>query len=231
MDNVKLPPNTAALWRRLQNESLLANSYLIGGTALALQIEHRLSEDFDFLFISPKLPLGNIDALIQQLRAEGFEIERNDDPLIYDEFLLGGGSLHDYQQDFILNNDIKMTFFADDSALKVLKSPLRQDRPVIPLVQELFDMKALVVERRDKSRDWLDLYVLMKDHKFAVADFIRAYEKVGRPKDAFMALEKLSTIPSTFTDEGYHALISPAPSISELREFFDQAYRNYKTPN
>jgi hypothetical protein len=46
-----LPSNQKAVWQKLQDESQFLNDnkfYLAGGTALALQIGHRQSVDFDF---------------------------------------------------------------------------------------------------------------------------------------------------------------------------------------
>ncbi|MEK7122124.1 MAG: nucleotidyl transferase AbiEii/AbiGii toxin family protein, partial [Patescibacteria group bacterium] len=43
-----LPEDTKQTFSLLSNSSLIKRFYLTGGTALALQIGHRISEDFDF---------------------------------------------------------------------------------------------------------------------------------------------------------------------------------------
>ncbi len=42
-----LPPDTQEVWNFLKEQPALAGFILIGGSGLALRIEHRLSEDLD----------------------------------------------------------------------------------------------------------------------------------------------------------------------------------------
>ncbi|MCC7465503.1 MAG: nucleotidyl transferase AbiEii/AbiGii toxin family protein [Saprospiraceae bacterium] len=46
-------PETLALLRRIQSDPFLDQFVLVGGTALALQINHRLSIDLDFFTTQP----------------------------------------------------------------------------------------------------------------------------------------------------------------------------------
>jgi hypothetical protein len=69
-----LPDKTAAVFTRLARDVLLEDAVLVGGTALALQIGHRVSEDLDFAFLSPKLPVRKLDALIQNIEREGIPV-------------------------------------------------------------------------------------------------------------------------------------------------------------
>lgn len=48
-----MPPSTASLFHLLNVESEISDFYLIGGTALALHIGHRISEDLDFITKAP----------------------------------------------------------------------------------------------------------------------------------------------------------------------------------
>jgi hypothetical protein len=57
-----LPADTAAMWR-LVRRVLPASAYLIGGTAVAAHLEHRLSRDLDFCFDGPADVDGVADAL------------------------------------------------------------------------------------------------------------------------------------------------------------------------
>ena len=60
---------------RLKNDYRLAGFTLVGGTALALQIGHRISEDLDFNIFGQKLPIGRIDSILDELASEGVVIE------------------------------------------------------------------------------------------------------------------------------------------------------------
>ena len=54
-----MPHETASAYQmldQLDNRQALRNFVLIGGTALALHIGHRLSEDLDFITTLPRLP-------------------------------------------------------------------------------------------------------------------------------------------------------------------------------
>jgi hypothetical protein len=47
----------------------------VGGTALALQIGHRIREDLDFNIFGQVLPKKTIDAVLNDLAASGVSIE------------------------------------------------------------------------------------------------------------------------------------------------------------
>ena len=69
------------LWNtlcRFQNDKLFANYYLVGGTALSLQIGHRISDDID-LFTEEELPKEKILKFASSIRknVEIINIERN----------------------------------------------------------------------------------------------------------------------------------------------------------
>lgn len=57
-----LPEETGKLWNFLRHHPALQGFVLIGGTALALQIGHRLSEDLDFAYNAVRLPHMRVDA-------------------------------------------------------------------------------------------------------------------------------------------------------------------------
>jgi hypothetical protein len=57
-----LPPDTADMWL-LVRRAMPPSAYLIGGTAIAAHLQHRLSRDLDFCFEGPV----QLDALVGQL--------------------------------------------------------------------------------------------------------------------------------------------------------------------
>ncbi|WP_168734229.1 nucleotidyl transferase AbiEii/AbiGii toxin family protein [Pseudothauera nasutitermitis] len=64
-------PETASLFSVLASFPQLSGFVLIGGTAIALLIGHRLSDDLDFAFFGDHLPTGQVDALVAELKAAG----------------------------------------------------------------------------------------------------------------------------------------------------------------
>ena len=78
MDKLNLelmPPATLRNFARLKDDPRLAGFTLVGGTALALQIGHRSSEDLDFNIFGQDLPVKAIDSLLDELAASGSAIQ------------------------------------------------------------------------------------------------------------------------------------------------------------
>ena len=69
-----MPEATQKNFVRLKDDPRLAAFTLVGGTALALQIGHRISEDLDFNIFGQKLPTSSIDGLLDELAASGATI-------------------------------------------------------------------------------------------------------------------------------------------------------------
>ncbi|MDR1191762.1 MAG: nucleotidyl transferase AbiEii/AbiGii toxin family protein [Verrucomicrobiales bacterium] len=229
MTTAKLPPETAALWLQCKDEPLLAHSYLLGGTALALQIQHRISEDLDFFYALPKLPCEDIAAFLEKLTSSGSALTMQTHWPTYDEFQIAGENLYDHHQVWLVNAKTKISFTTFGAGtVKLLDTPASARNPVVPTVRELFATKAVLVSQRNKTRDWLDLYILLRAHHFTAADFIAAYDKVGKPERGMAELKKLSTLSAPNKDEGYTALIMPPPTLEDMREFFAKLYADYQ---
>jgi hypothetical protein len=116
--------------------------YLVGGTAIALQLGHRRSIDFD-LFTS-----GKIKRLTLRRQAEqaGFPCK-----------LLG----EDVDQIHFVLNNVKVTFFAYPYPVE---HPVTLDDVVsMPTLLSLAAMKAFALGRRAKWKDYVDLCFLIRD--------------------------------------------------------------------
>ena len=221
-----LPEATKALWLKLRDEPLLKGGILIGGTALTLRIGHRRSEDLDFAFLSQRLPKAAINLLLRKYP----DWIRNDNLLSYEEFQIAGQSLHDYQQDFISGDGVKITFLAEDMPVWALldhtpenAGPLR-----VATTKEIFGLKCLVSARRSKSRDSYDLYVLFREHGFTVSDMVAAFEKANRSADIDVAFRRLCSGLTAPDDEGYEALIENPPSKETLKTYFQELRDRYE---
>lgn len=221
-----LPEPTKRLWLELRNEPLLAGGILIGGTALTLRIGHRRSEDLDFAFLSDRLPRTAINLLRRRFP----DWVRNDNLASYDEFLIAGQSLHDYQQDFVSGDGVKVTFLAEDRPhWPIFGVPPAQAAPLrVATTKEIFALKCLVSARRSKSRDWFDLYVLFKEHGFEIADMTEAFQKANQSAEIDVALRRLSSGITSPDDEGYEALIEAPPSLETLKAYFRELRDRYE---
>lgn len=215
-----LRPETEKLWQRLREERLLDGFVLAGGTALAMHIDHRLSEDLDFMYPDMKLPRERLTALRRKLAAEGFELTANDSPIGVEAFSESGLDYHDYQQDYMVNGLVKLTFVAPEPENAKQLEHIEASGPRVASIQEIFGLKCIVAADRSKSRDWFDLYTLLKSGIFQPFDIYRAFARSGVPGKFDIAMMRLCSGKPSETDEGYEALLPNPPSIKEMSEYF-----------
>ena len=116
--------------------------YLVGGTAIALQIGHRKSIDFD-LFKPAKLNTKRILDKINQSKHQ-FTITRR----VYEQLNLN-----------ILS--VKITFFEYPYPIE---TAVNFEGIRMPDLQTLAAMKAFALGRRSKWKDYVDLYFLLRDY-------------------------------------------------------------------
>jgi hypothetical protein len=227
-----LPPETERLWTRLKGEPLLTGWYLVGGTALALRIGHRRSEDLDLAWPGGlKLPVTILAQLMRLLEGEGWKFDRDDDAKAYDEFLIAGMSLHDYQQSLIATGTegiVKVTFFSPEGPLARLLPVSNAESVVVPDLPVLFSAKAVVTSQRSAARDWLDLYVLMTDHGFTMEDFAGAFRNAGAQNQLELAMRRLCSGSPRPADPGYETLNAVAPTVEVMASFFRNEVRKWK---
>jgi hypothetical protein len=144
-----LPPETDRIWPFLKEQPSLGGFILIGGTALALQI----GQDLDLAYPESRLPRSRLDALQIVATSAGFQFSHNDDESAVHEFADSTLELHDYQQDFLVNGTVKVSFFVPNvSVLKVLLKE-KNSKPRVATLAELFKTKCLVSALRSKTRD------------------------------------------------------------------------------
>jgi predicted nucleotidyltransferase component of viral defense system len=138
-----LPSKTQLSLEKLSKADFIKNFYLAGGTAVALFLNHRRSDDLDFFsekeFQTP--------VLIKRLKGlgsfKGFKSAEN--TLI--------GEL----------NGIKVSFFT--FPYKLLETPLKYNKLKIARFLDLAAMKILAISDRGAKRDFIDLYFLCQQVK------------------------------------------------------------------
>jgi hypothetical protein len=221
-----LKPETERAWDHLRTQPSLNGFVLVGGTALALQLRHRLSEDLDFLWPHDRLPVHRLDALRRVTGDLGWA--PHDDPAAVQECESGGLLLRDFQQDDLVLGSVKVSFIAADAAFQKVFAA-GEDQPLrLATLAELFQSKALLTARRSRSRDWFDLYVLMTRSGFTLRDFHAAFERAGWNAQTEVALNRLCPGTPPLADEGYQALAPGAPSLAVLQQFFRDARDHYE---
>ncbi len=116
--------------------------YLVGGTAIALHIGHRLSIDFDMF----RLQNVSHKQIIDRLTAYNLSFR-----LLHRD----SESLH------IIVHGVKLTFFQFPFKIPVKTTDLKVK---IPDLLHLGAMKAYAIGRRSKWKDYVDLYFILKYH-------------------------------------------------------------------
>lgn len=214
-----LAPETSGLWEGLHDAPELSSFVLIGGSALALHVGHRVSEDLDFVTVDSRLPRRVLDRYLGS-REERWD--RRDDPVAHDEFLNAGMEPHDYQQDFIVDDAVKVIFFTADEPLGRALDGSTGARvgPRLATLDELFRSKAILSASRSRTRDWLDLYTLFSVHGYSASDYQAAFVRSGIPRQWEDGLGRRCSGRVPKSDEGYLHLSDKAPSLGEMVELF-----------
>ena len=223
-----LPPDTKKVWDYLKDQPALSGFVLIGGSALALQIHHRISEDLDLAYPELVLPRARLDVLLRLAEASGFQFQRLDNESALLEFLNAGMELHDYQQNFLVNAAVKVSFFTPDAPLCRLLSKTAEAGVRVATLAELFKSKSLVSAQRSKTRDWLDLYVLLREHGFSMRDYQAAFQEAGAEALLDISLSRLSSGLPQKDDEGYAHLLSNPPTLAQITKFFQVERDRYE---
>jgi len=158
-----LPERTAGLFRKFAKLSFFKKFTLVGGTALALQLEHRQSENLDFIFDGEKLPVLAIKREISK-HFPGYRLIREE---------------KDYQLDFVIKN-VKATFFSSGAVLipfKTIKyAELYQNLNIAP-VEIIAVLKMATLSQRNTIRDYYDLYFIAR-HVMPLEEIIKRSKKM-----------------------------------------------------
>ncbi|MDA0773019.1 MAG: nucleotidyl transferase AbiEii/AbiGii toxin family protein [Cyanobacteria bacterium] len=132
--------------------------YLAGGTAIALQIGHRISVDFDF-FSKDILPKTLLTKIQKKLKPR-FAVE------------------------VLVNNSEELTMLVNGVKLTYLYYPFPLIEPLFVesgltmlSLAELAATKAYTVGRRGEGKDYIDLFYLLKDKHVDLATLLKLASK------------------------------------------------------
>ncbi len=146
-----LAPHTAELFDAISRLECIKPFVLVGGTALSLQIDHRESEDLDFMnWRTSRNEKREVDWPMIKKELETIGVIQHCEILDFDhvEFILEG---------------VKLSFYANPH-----HSPLKERLHCINNIfladkTAIGAMKLEVMLRRSKFRDYYDIYCLLND--------------------------------------------------------------------
>jgi len=173
--------------------------YLVGGTAIALQIGHRESIDFDYFTFKKVKNEAISKTLIKRFGS-------------YRLLFSDSESFH------VIVNDVKLTFFQYPF---LIPSEMRFEGIKMPKLLELAAMKAYAIGRRSKWKDYVDLYFLLKDYFSRDQVEVRTSELFGELFSPKLFRQQLSY----FQDIDYSEEVQYLPG----REVSEETVKGYLT--
>lgn len=183
---------------------------LVGGTAMALQLNHRRSEDFDIFF--PGLITNELRRALLSITEKPINIR--------------------------LDNDRQLTL-SDRNGIKVTLA-IHEFAPLYPVVKtaglplfhlsDLASNKAFTVGKRGVWRDYVDLFYLLKSRLVSLDQIIKEAEKrFGDQFSAKLFLEQLVYNKDIFDFRIDY--IGKKYTPEEVMSFLEKAERNYLRKN
>ena len=229
-----LPEKTRSLFDRLIEDPRLRGMTLVGGSALALQIGHRMSEDLDFAVFGPNIPFARIDALMAGLEKEGRLVSLLTPQSSIERFKINTGKrLLDYARDYVVDG-AKITFFARGAGDGVTQEQLdwlaaapRAHSGIgfdVLGAEGIFAMKALPLADRARSRDLFDLMALIQGHGYTLEQalgFVKKLASIERRDIERHKAVMTGAIPLDREDEGFESIGVKMP-MDDIYAFFEE---------
>lgn len=186
----------------------LSNFVLSGGTALAMQLKHRKSFDFDF-FSPSQIQKTLLEKLSKDFKIENIIVDTRD------------------ELTFFTTEDIKITFlyypfkplFAHIKIINKLK---------IFSVKEIALQKAYTIGRRGEYRDYFDLYAILKNKYTTLEEIINGAKKIYNGAfDEKLFLEQLVYYGDLRSFEIIPISKTPQPTPGEINQYFETLVKTY----
>ncbi len=221
---------TRRVFEALAKEPLMKGFVLIGGTALSIQIGHRLSEDLDFWLPGPSMSKDRVDSILHNLSQHGFSHEFATPAWKISQARINGIDLLSQSRDHIIGG-VKVTFFARDdvpyrhfAGMKRIKSKAQFG---IAAEEALFNMKSWLISQRVRSRDLYDLMILMQRGK-TLQDILDAGAQADPSYQREYAKEVLvGNVPLDAGDEGFESIELDA-TLDSMYQYFLAAVNEYE---
>ena len=192
-----LSPETESVFNSIKLFEIFEDYILIGGTALSLQINHRLSEDLDFCkwLDDPK---------IRNKEIAWPEIEK--------KLELSGQVKTDildlYQVNFTLNK-VKISFYSNALASSTeVQTSIAFEQIRVADIKSLGAMKLEVMSRRNLFRDYYDVYSILREG-ILLKDLVSSCGNYSRHRMKSKAILSILSNSSLFKSEENFELLEP----------------------
>jgi hypothetical protein len=170
-ENTVLEPGTLALLRHLGGILAGDGFFLVGGTALAIQIGHRRSIDLDFFTRESFDPDRILDSLSATLPPHGI--------------VVGGRALHTLN---LLLSGIKVDLIR--YAYPLLEPLVEADGYTMLALPDIAAMKLAAITNRGSKKDFVDLYFLLE--RYPIQTLLDFYRRKFPDHDSFFVIRSLA---------------------------------------
>lgn len=209
-----MPENTLRVFQLLKSQAFISNFTLVGGTALAIQIKHRLSEDLDFVFDGEELNINLIKRNLNKLFPH-HRIIRQD---------------HNLQIDVLINK-VKVTFFSTGAVaipFNVREHSFAEEKLNIARAKAIAALKFSAVAQRNTIRDYYDLYCLSHYH-FPLLELI-TFTKQLLPNLSPITYSETLVYVKDIEEQDISSHLSPAEIVSkdQIAAYFTQELKKIK---
>ncbi len=224
-----LAAKTRAVYDLLAQQKALENFVLIGGTAMALQMSHRLSEGLDFWLPAERMSPYAIDRMMNELKAQGHSVVFATPSSSISAFRINSGEdLRWHAQDWAIDGVKVQLFCPQDVAYDHFRTYPRLTTSQsaasfeIATLDAIFAMKSYTISRRTRSRDIIDLWHFLQSGK-TLADILRV-ARLASPSvsDEHAKAVLRGDVPMDAHDEGFE-LLAPGLSLQQVYADFAKA--------
>jgi predicted nucleotidyltransferase component of viral defense system len=190
-------PNTVGALKLVSKIPVVTRAYLAGGTALALHIGHRISEDLDF-FTQEELDESNVSLALSSIR--------------------------EYSEDGKSWRSVWGKVGTTKLSLFYYKYPLLQKTISFENIQvldkkDIAAMKINALESRGTKRDFVDVFFLAKE--FPLEEMLSFYDQkyACLQEHLYSIIRSLSYFADADNDERSLEMLKPVP-WNEVKSFF-----------
>lgn len=193
----------------IKKSDLLQEYVLIGGTALSLQINNRLSEDLDFC-------KWQNNPEIQNKEVNWPELEK---------FLKSKGQVRTdiidlYQVNFFLD-EVKITFYSNSiTTFSEIEPGFKLDKITLASIKSIGAMKLEVMSRRNLFRDYYDIYSILKEG-ISLKELVSKSSRFSQHRMKTKGVLGIISDGSLFRKEEKFSLLEPRYNVNstDIQEF------------
>ena len=211
-----LSEHTVPVFEFIKDLDILDNYLLIGGTALSIQINHRLSEDLDFCkwrdnksISSKEVNWPRIESALKDLGEVKTDI------------------LDLYQADFLVNG-VKISFYSNGMAnSSEISANLTFDKVRPADLLSLGALKLEVMSRRNIFRDYYDVYAILREG-VALKKMVELCGRYSKHRLKTRTILAILGDSSRFKYESVFKLLEPRYSVNsiDIGEFMQERIRD-----